>query len=67
LADFGLSRVIAGFTSSGTGEQDGTTAYMSPELLWPEKYGLEAAKPTTKSDIFALGIVIYEVRPFSVV
>jgi serine/threonine protein kinase len=67
LADFGLSRVIAGFTSSGTGEQGGTTAYMSPELLWPEKYGPKAAKPTTKSDIFALGIVIYEVRPFSVV
>jgi len=34
---------------------------MSPELLHPEKCGLDDSHPTKESDRYALGMVIYEV------
>lgn len=34
---------------------------MSPELLDPSEFGLEDGRPTEKSDIYALGMVVYEV------
>jgi hypothetical protein len=34
---------------------------MSPELLYPEKFGLDNSYPTMASDCYALGMVIYEV------
>jgi len=34
---------------------------MSPELLDPDKFGLEDSRPTKESDCYALGMVIYEV------
>ena len=41
---------------------------MSPELLFPEEFGLEYIQPTKASDCCALGMVFYEVlsgkRPF---
>ena len=40
--------------------------WMSPELLWPEEFDLKDAKPTKESDVYALGILIYEVRAFLV-
>jgi len=40
---------------------DGTIPWMSPELLYPEKFGLEESHLTKESDCYALGIVIYEV------
>ena len=33
---------------------------MSPELIVPEKFGLETSCPTESSDCYALGMVIYE-------
>ena len=39
----------------------GTTRWMSPELLYPEKYGISDDRPTKKSDCYALGMVVYEV------
>jgi len=39
---------------------------MSPELLDPERFGMpesEDNRPTRQSDCYALGMVIYEVRP----
>lgn len=34
---------------------------MSPELLDPSEFSLEDGRPTRKSDIYALGMVVYEV------
>ena len=34
---------------------------MSPELLDPEKFGLDSSRPTKESDCYALGMVVYEV------
>jgi len=35
---------------------------MSPELLDPERFGITDYRPTKKSDCYALGMVVYEVR-----
>ena len=43
----------------------GTCRWMSPELLDPEMFGVplsEGDRPTKRSDCYALGMVIYEVR-----
>ena len=40
----------------------GTTRWMSPELLDPDRYGLPDSRPTKQSDCYALGMVVYEVR-----
>ena len=62
LADFGLSTL----TPSGPGETTtatagGTPLYMAPELLCPTKFGKLSARLTQPADIYALGMVIYEV------
>lgn len=62
MADFGLTRIIAEFTSSGAGDPKGTVAWMSPEMMWPEKFKAKDARPTKESDVYALGILIYEVH-----
>ena len=33
---------------------------MSPELLVPEQFGFKKSRPTTSSDCYALGMVVYE-------
>lgn len=35
--------------------------WMSPELLSPEQPNSKEAKPTKESDVYALGVLIYEV------
>ncbi|HUI42362.1 MAG TPA: protein kinase [Terriglobia bacterium] len=68
ITDFGLARAIAPSApesvsggSSGVGQLIGTPAYMAPEQL-------EGRKATSAADIYALGLVIYEMvtgrRPF---
>jgi len=78
IADFGLS-TITGVTTRAPGEGSqasliskdtlmsfaggGTRRWMSPELLYPEKFGMpesEGDRPTRQSDCYALGMVIYE-------
>ena len=34
---------------------------MSPELIYPESFGLEKIRPTKESDCYALGMGIHEV------
>ena len=62
LADFGLSTL----TPSTPGEKStitagGTPLYMAPELLNPDKYGEKNSRPTKPADVYAFGMVIYEV------
>ena len=39
----------------------GTPRWISPELLVPQRFGLDGSRPMKKSDCYALGMVIYEV------
>jgi len=62
LADFGLSTLTPG----GPGETTtttvgGTPIYMAPELLCPTKFNKSSGRPTQPGDIYAFGMVIYEV------
>jgi predicted Ser/Thr protein kinase len=56
ITDFGLA-VAAG---DSTAELAGTPQYMAPELLAPGA-GQGVARATIKSDIFALGLVLFEI------
>lgn len=62
LTDFGISRMTTTATATLTMAGAGTPAYMSPEQA-------QQKTPTPKSDIYALGIVAFEMltgqRPFS--
>ena len=62
LADFGLSTLTPGTPGDATTiTTGGTPLYMAPELLCPTKFGKTNARPTQPADIYALGMVIYEV------
>jgi hypothetical protein len=70
LADFS-SFTIAGdqLMDTPSSTLDGMLRWMSPELMDPERFGLEDDHPTKESDCYALGMVIYEVlsrnQPFA--
>lgn len=42
--------------------EGGTTTFMAPELLMPSKFDANDSLPTTEADIYAFGIVIFQVR-----
>jgi len=44
------------FTDGG-----GTTRWMSPELLDPDRFRISDSRPTKQSDCYAFGTVVYEV------
>ncbi|KAF9074253.1 kinase-like domain-containing protein, partial [Rhodocollybia butyracea] len=64
LADFGLTTTVLQSFSSSTGDSRGSTRWMAPELFYP-RY----SKPSTSTDMYALGCTILEiitgVLPFS--
>jgi len=61
IIDFGLAKLQDGTKITATGMMMGTIAYMSPEQARGEE-------PDQRSDIFSLGVVLYEMiacqRPF---
>ncbi len=65
LVDFGLAitEEADGHTLTRTGEAPGTPAYLAPEIV-----GGEIARPDAQSDVYALGVTLYEClalrRPF---
>lgn len=63
ISDFGLLKIIsdpANPSSWSSCTQGGSTRWMSPELIDPKRFGLMRSRPTTFSDCYALGMVIYE-------
>jgi hypothetical protein len=65
IADFGIAKSLEDSTGSldltGTGQLLGTPAYLAPERL-------DGAQATARSDLYSLGVVLYEAlsgtRPF---
>jgi len=63
IADFGLLTIISDPTNvlpSSSYAQGGTARWMSPELIDPQRFGLENSRPTKSSDCYAFAMVIYE-------
>ncbi|KAF7340968.1 Kinase-like protein [Mycena sanguinolenta] len=67
LADFGLS-IFSDATSLMTTNRGGSTYWMAPELLDPDRFGMKFAR-TPASDVYAFGCVCLELytglNPFS--
>ena len=62
LADFGLLTITSDPSTFITScVEDGTIQWMSPELIYPESFGLKKIQPTKASDCYALGMVIHEI------
>ena len=62
LADFGFVRMVRDDPMSDSAQlEGGTTMFMSPELLAPQKFGIEHSIPTPQSDVYAFGLVIFQV------
>lgn len=40
--------------------------WLAPELLFPEKFGLQSVRRTKETDIYAFAMVMYEVGPLFV-
>ncbi|KDQ53218.1 hypothetical protein JAAARDRAFT_39594 [Jaapia argillacea MUCL 33604] len=68
LADFGLSNFADATQITTTHHRDGSMRWMSPELHFPNKFGMSFQR-TFASDVYAFGCVCLEVltgeRPFS--
>lgn len=66
LADFGLSTVLYNTDSlsrTTTGGTKGTIRWMSPELLGLNEGNDTEGRPARESDIYALSMVFWEVKP----
>ena len=50
-----------GMQSSKSELGGGTTPFMPPELLVPYRFGIEKCIPTKEADVYAMGMVIYQV------
>ena len=64
LADFGFMTVVLDPVqpmSCSAQLEGGTTAFMSPELLVPSNFGMDNSLPTPEADIYAFGLVIFQV------
>ncbi|KAJ6485878.1 ras guanine nucleotide exchange factor domain-containing protein [Mycena sanguinolenta] len=64
LADFGLS-ILSDTTSTASTNRGGSTYWMAPELLDPDRFGIKFAR-TAATDVYAFGCVcveLYTKRP----
>lgn len=64
LADFGFMTMVLDpdhpMTCS-TQLEGGTTMFMPPELLAPQKFCVKNPTPTSRSDVYAFALVIFQV------
>ena len=64
LADFGFLTIISDsmcLRTSSSFKGGGTTRWMAPELIDPDRFGFKDSRPSKESDCCALGMVIFEV------
>jgi len=52
---------------SDSGELKGTIVWVSPEMIWPERFTAKDVRLTMESDVYSLGVLIYDVRAWFVV
>jgi serine/threonine protein kinase len=64
LADFGFMTMVPDPEqpmSCSVQLEGGTMMFMSPELLFPSRFGLKDSVPIPEGDIYAFGLVIFQV------
>ena len=64
LADFDFITTVldAGQKLSCSAQLDSdAVAFMAPELMVPQEYGRDDSVPTLQADIYAFGLVIFQV------
>ncbi|EKM54984.1 uncharacterized protein PHACADRAFT_255247 [Phanerochaete carnosa HHB-10118-sp] len=61
LADFGLSDFSDASSASVSSASAGAVRYMAPEILHPEKYGLEHVRHTPESDIHSFAMCVWTI------
>jgi len=65
LTDYRLATIISNPSTVDPGSMSdsagNTPRYMAPELLDPSGFGLKNSNPSKKSDIYAFGVVTYQV------
>ena len=65
LTGYGLIPIVSAPTTADPGDASpflGTARYTAPELLNPSGFGLKDSNSTKDSDIYAFGMVAYQVR-----
>ena len=64
LADFGFMTMVLDPVNPmycGAQLEGGTKMFMSPELLVPSEFGFKDSSPTLQADVYAFGMVIFQV------
>ena len=64
ISDFGFSTFTptASFAMPASADEEkGTWTHMAPELLFPKKFGLRDGRVSKQADVYAFGMVVYEV------
>ena len=64
LADFGFTTMVFDPVqpmACSAQLEAGTMTFMSPELLVPQEFGKKSAVSTPQADIYAFGLVIFQV------
>ncbi|TCD63897.1 hypothetical protein EIP91_004806 [Steccherinum ochraceum] len=60
LADFGLAVLAEATSQNYASNRGGNARWLAPELIHPERFGLESTRPTCASDVFSFGCVVVE-------
>ena len=66
FGDFGMTTVTHTLNTVNAATHNscgGTIRYMAPELIHPRRFGLEKVQASCAADIYAFGMVMWQVRP----